>query len=154
MKLFYIIFFLLINLHIAAQKVKETAFNIPVDNYTYFEECCTKCDDKFCTHQHKTDNLKIYGDNEATKILALRDGIIKKIIHLETDFYALILKSDEDFFVYNNIKNVYVKENEEVTQNQIIGELSELEEENYILFEIRSKKGDKYNPIEYLKINQ
>ena len=154
-KIEYLIIFLFSFFVNAQEKIKNT-LNLPVDRFKSYENCCLKRCNSFTGLKNPIENeLRIYGYENESNVLAYKSGIVKKIIKNDYDnSETILIKSDELYFVYKNLSNISAKENDEVIKNQVLGKIMTIEYENYLSFEIWNMKAEKLNPIEYLENNK
>jgi len=151
----YLIFFLFCFFANAQEKI-ENSLNLPVDKFKSYENCCVKRHYPFPDLSDPIENeLRIYGYENESNVLAYKSGIVKKIIKNDYDkSETILIKSNELFFVYKNLMNINVKENDEVIKNQKLGKIMTIGNENYLGFEIWNNKAEQLNPIEYLENNK
>ena len=154
MKINYLIIFLYC-FHANAQEKIENTLNLPVDKFKSYENCCVKRPYPFPGFGDPIKNeLRIYTYENESKALVYKTGKIIKIINNKYDnSKVIIIKSEDYFYIYKNLTKLEVEENQIVLENQILGKIMTIDSENYLGFEIRNKKGEKLNPIEYLKTN-
>ena len=155
MKINYLIIFLFCFFANAQEKIENT-LNLPVDKFRSYENCCIKRHYPFPGVSDPIENeLRIYGYENESNVLVYKSGIVKKIIKNDYDkSETILIKSEELIFVYKNLIDTNVKENDEVTKNQKLGKIMTIENENYLGFEIWNSKAEKLNPIEYLENNK
>ncbi|MGX9987573.1 peptidoglycan DD-metalloendopeptidase family protein [Soonwooa purpurea] len=158
MKIEFLIFFS-ICFFANAQEKNENGLNLPVDKFKSYENCCLKSCNILTGLKGMINpienELRIYGYENESNVFAYKSGIVKKIIKNDYDkSETILIKSDELFFVYKNLMNINVKENDEVIKNQKLGKILTIGNENYLGFEIWNNKAKQLNPIEYLKNNK
>ena len=137
-----------------AQDSNTELLKIPVDKFKSYENCCVLQNNYQRVLSDPIENeLRIYGYQNESNVLAYKSGKIAKIIKDNIgNSVTILLRSGDLIFVYKNVNNVKVKENDLVIENQILGQIATTTSENYLRFEIWEKV-DKLNPIKFLTEN-
>lgn len=153
MKIFLIIIFF--SIFSKAQNNDAKLLRIPVNKFKRYENCCLQQSDCLRTLINPIENeLRIYGDENESNVLSYKAGKVVKIIKDKFDnSITILVKSDELIFVYMNMNNIKVTENDEISESQNLGQIMTLNSENYLRFEIWNNKAEKLNPIKYLEGN-
>ncbi|WP_234111031.1 hypothetical protein [Chryseobacterium sp. R2A-55] len=151
----YLILTLLFSILPKAQNSNAEFLRIPVDKFKGYENCCiNRCNMLIGLIDPIENELRIYGYENQSNVLAYKAGIVAKIINHDNDnSKSILVKSNELVFVYKNLTNLQIIENEKISENQILGKIMTINSENYLGFEIWNVNSEKLNPINYLKDN-
>ena len=133
-----------------AQNVSELNKNIPVDKYESYEICCRNEATLIKRGINPIENeLRIYTNGNESNAIAIDAGKIVRILN-ENNTKIVLLRSGENIYVYMNLIDLKVQENDDIIKNQIIGKIGIQNDKKYLGFEVWNKN-EKLNPIEFLK---
>ncbi|UOE40498.1 M23 family metallopeptidase [Chryseobacterium suipulveris] len=133
-----------------AQNLLGLKENIPVDKYKFYEICCRNETTLIKRGINPIENeLRIYTNGNESNAIAIDSGKIVKILD-ENNTKIVLLKNGEFIYVYMNLIEVKVQENDKIIKNQKIGKIGTENDKKYLGFEVWNKN-EKLNPIEFLK---
>lgn len=137
-----------------AQVKMDISSKIPVDKYDRYEVCCVE---QFKNIRGLIDpienELRVYAYENISNALAFTSGKVAKIIKNGDQPETVLLKTDDLIFVYSNLKNIRVRVGEEVSTKQILGQISTLDAETFLGFQVWNYQLETINPIKYLEEN-
>jgi hypothetical protein len=128
---------------------------IPVDKFIRFENCCISQFKNLRQLINPIENqLRIYAYKNESHAISYKEGKVIKIFGSDfDDSKTVIIKSKDNYFIYSNLNHLKIQQNDEISENQIIGDIMTINEETYLAFEVWNSQDGKINPIDYLKKN-